>query len=153
VTDVLRTRRLLLVPVTPADARAVVSGPGVAAAGGWPPVDTVEGFRAALDHGGALGWFVTLDGVVVGDCGTHGEADGDLEIRYGIAPPCRGRGYATEVIGALVVWALRTPGVERVVARRVRVENVASRRALERCGFTVDEVDHRYVDYVLGNSK
>jgi RimJ/RimL family protein N-acetyltransferase len=151
VTDTLRTDRLLLVPVTPGDARAVVSGTGVRAAAGWPPVDTVEGLRAALEHGGALGWFVTLDGLVVGDCGTHGEADGDLEIRYGIAPPYRRRGYATEVIAALVAWARRTPEVERVVARRVRVENVASRRALERCGFTVDEVDNRYVSYVLGD--
>jgi hypothetical protein len=35
----------------------------------------------ALRNGHAPGWFVTLDNVVIGDCGTHGDPDerGDID--------------------------------------------------------------------------
>ncbi|HEY0484727.1 MAG TPA: GNAT family protein [Mycobacteriales bacterium] len=150
----LRTDRLVLAPVSAEAARDVVAGrSALPVAPGWPAPDVVETLRAALDHGGDLGWLVVLDGVVVGDCGTYGEAGGDTEIRYAIAPAYRRRGLASEVVAALTGWALAEPGVHRVVARRVRGDNVASRRTLERCGFTLDEVDDRYVSYVYGDSK
>lgn len=151
VTPQLRSDRLVLVPVTPATARAVVDGDlsGLRAGAEWPSAELVEGLSAALEHGGGLGWFVTLDGVVIGDCGVHGgvDADGDVEIGYGIAAPYRRRGYATEVIGALIRWAGEQPGFRRVVARRVLADNVGSRRALERSGFTVEETLGPYVVY------
>jgi RimJ/RimL family protein N-acetyltransferase len=153
VTDQLRTDRLILVPVSPGQARAVVAGDlaGLPAGPDWPPAELVETLSAALEHGGGLGWFVTLDGVVIGDCGVHGGVDaaGDIEIGYGIAPPYRRRGYATEVVGALARWAGQQPGARRVVARRVLADNVGSRRALERSGFAVDEITGRYVGYTL----
>jgi RimJ/RimL family protein N-acetyltransferase len=154
MADLLRTDRLVLVPVTADAARAVVDAvSALPAAPGWPGDDAVEGLRAALEYGGDLGWFVTLDGVVIGDCGTHGETGGVVEIRYAIAPPYRRRGHATEVVAALTRWLSGQPGVRQVVARRVVADNVASRRTLERCGFTVDEVDGRHVSYVLHYSK
>jgi RimJ/RimL family protein N-acetyltransferase len=153
VPDVLRTERLVLVPVSPADADAVLAGDGsrVRAAAGWPPEDTVELLRTAREYGGALGWFVMLGDLVVGDCGTHGPPDdtGDLEIRYAITAPYRRRGFATEVIAALVEWGRRDPAVRRVVGRRIRTDNLGSRRALERCGFALDEVGTRHVSYAL----
>lgn len=149
--DVLHTPRLVLVPVSVREARAALTGDLVTAGAGWPPADTVATLRAGLEYGGALGWFVTLDRVVIGDCGTHGGADahGDLEIAYSIAAPYRRRGYATEVVAALVGWARDLPEVRRVVARRVRTDNLGSRRILERGGFTVDEVGSRHVSYAL----
>jgi RimJ/RimL family protein N-acetyltransferase len=153
VTDQLRTDRLVLVPVSPGQARAVVAGDlsGLRAGAEWPPAERVETLSAALEHGGGLGWFVTLDGVVIGDCGIHGGVDaaGDIEIGYGIAPPYRRRGFATEVVGALTRWAGEQPGARRVVARRVLADNVGSRRVLERSGFAVDEVAGRYVGYTF----
>ena len=153
MTEVLYTPRLVLVPVVAATARAVVAGDAsaVRAGAGWPGDDTVEGLRAALEYGGTFGWFVTLDGVVIGDCGTHGGPDdgGDLEIGYAIAGPYRRRGYATEVVAALADWAARQPGVRRVVARRVLPDNHGSRRALERGGFVVDEAGSGEVGYAL----
>ncbi|MCW2568467.1 MAG: acetyltransferase, family [Mycobacterium sp.] len=153
VTAPLRTDRLVLVPVSPPQARAIVGGDlsGLRAGPDWPSPELVETLSAALEYGGALGWFVTLDGVVIGDCGVHGGVDaaGDVEIGYGIAPSYRRCGYATEVVGALSRWAGEQPAVRRVVARRVLADNVGSRRALERSGFAVDEVAGRYVGYAL----
>ena len=64
----ISTPRLVLVPVAPETAAAIVAGDltGIAAGSGWPHADTLDGLRM----GG--GWLVTLDGVVIGDCGTHG---------------------------------------------------------------------------------
>jgi RimJ/RimL family protein N-acetyltransferase len=147
VLPALRTDRLVLRPVRPEEARAVVDGLTV---GPDPAV-----LWAALEYGGPLGWFVVRDGAVIGDCGTHGgvDADGDLEIRYGIASAYRRQGYATEVVGALVRWAGEQPDVRRVVARRVEVGNLGSRRALERCGFVLTDVHDPYVAYALPHGK
>jgi RimJ/RimL family protein N-acetyltransferase len=139
------TPRLVLVPVAPETAAAIVAGDltGIAAGTGWPHADTVDGLRM----GG--GWLVTLDGVVIGDCGTHGDRsdDGEVEIGYGLAEPYRGRGYGTELVTALSDWLLAQPGVERVVARDVEAANTPSRRALERAGFSLEQVDAERASY------
>lgn len=105
----------------------------------------------ALGHGHAAAWFVTLGGVVIGDCGTHGERDelGDVELGYGLAAPYRGRGYGTEVVAGLSRWLLGQDGVRRVVARRVAVDNTPSRRALERAGFVLESADEQHGWYAL----
>ena len=61
------------------------------------------------------GWLVTLDDLVIGDCGAHGDPSpgGDVEIGYGLAEPYRGRGYGTELVTALSDWLLAQPGVKR----------------------------------------
>jgi RimJ/RimL family protein N-acetyltransferase len=150
----ITTARLVLVPVEADAARAVVSGDlsGVRAGQGWPHDDTIGALRLALDFGGALGWFVTLDGVVIGDCGTHGGPDeaGSVEIGYGLAQPYRGRGYATETADALAAWLLTVPGVRRVVASALRTGNPASRRVLEKAGFHLEGEDAELAWYVRG---
>ena len=60
---------------------------GVQAAEGWPDASILVPFRVAVKRNVELpGWFVTLDGVVIGDCHTHGAADedGDIEIGYAL---------------------------------------------------------------------
>jgi RimJ/RimL family protein N-acetyltransferase len=90
----------------------------------------------AIGSGHAAGWLVTLDGRIIGDCGTHGPADasGTVEIGYGLAAPYRGQGLGTEVVAAISDWLLSRPGVAKVRAAIVPT-NVASRRVLEKCGF------------------
>ncbi len=101
---------------------------------------------------GSYGWLVALaDGeVVIGDCGTLGGIDeaGDIEIGYGLAAPYRGRGYGTELVRGLVGWWRAQPGVRRVVAGTL-VDNTASRRLLERVGFTLEGVDGSEARYAL----
>jgi RimJ/RimL family protein N-acetyltransferase len=148
----ITTSRLHLVPVSREVAAAVVSGDvsAVRAGEGWPHDGTIRGLRMALRHGHAPGWFVTLEDVVIGDCGVHGEPDesGDVELGYGLAESYRGRGYGTEVAISLSRWLLGQDGVQRVVGRAA-LDNPPGRRTLERAGFTLESVDDEYARYVL----
>jgi RimJ/RimL family protein N-acetyltransferase len=148
----LRADRVVLVPQTLAQARALQEGgdAGLDLAPGYPHADTADGLRMWVEHGGPDdgGWFVTLaaDGRVVGDCGTAGPPDdtGRQEIGYGLAAPFRGQGLGTEAVRVMADWLAGLPEV-RVLTADVEVGNVASRRLLERLGFSlVDERDGRW---------
>ncbi len=152
--EVIETPRLVLVPISPELAEAILGGDltGVRAAEGWPHANTLDPFRAAVKRNVELpGWLVTLDDVVIGDCHTHGAADaeGDIEIGYGLAAPYRGRGYGTELVEAFSQWLFGQPGVRRVVARHVTAGNSASRRLLERAGFVLEREDEQHTWYAL----
>jgi RimJ/RimL family protein N-acetyltransferase len=116
---------------------------------GWPHDDTVNGLQMVA-RGHAPGWFVTLGGVVIGDCGTHGEADesGNVELGFGLAAPYRGQGYGTEVVTGLSRWLLDQAGVTRVFGR-VAHDNAPSRRVLERAGFALESADEQHARYAL----
>lgn len=136
------SERLVLRPLTAPEAARIATGDisGWTAGDGWPHDDTRDGL--ALVASGALGWLVTLDGVVIGDCGTTGPVgpDGTVEIGYGLAGQYRGRGYGGEMVRALSRWLLRQPGVRDVVAT-VDAGNTPSRRALHRAGFRARPAD------------
>jgi len=136
--DRIETPSLVLERLDPATARAILDGDlsGVRVGDGWPHDDTLDGLRMAVEGGAPLGWLVLLDGVVIGDCGTHSPPDerGDVEIGYGLAAAFRGQGYGTELVRGLAAWQLAQPGVRRVTAG-VDAANVPSWRALERAGF------------------
>lgn len=143
----LCSERLVLVRQTREAVLALLEGRdcGLPLAEGYPHADTLDGLRLGVEHGEPDwsqqgGWFVTLkeDGRVIGDCGTHGGVDdeGRVEIGYSLAAPWRGRGLGTEAVTALVDWVAGQPGV-RVVEASVQVGNQASRRLLERLGFTL----------------
>jgi RimJ/RimL family protein N-acetyltransferase len=150
--DRIRTPRLVLEPLAPEVARAIVAGDlsGVRPAAGWPHDATLDGIRLGLEHGVSTTWLVLRDGVVIGDCGLHGPPDeeGEVEIGYGLAEPFRGRGYGTELARALSDWVLAQPGVRRVVARNVLAGNAASRVVLERAGFVLESASGTTVSYV-----
>ena len=57
-----------------------------------------------------------------------------MEVAYGTNPAYRGRGYATEVAGALTAFAFAS-GRVRLVRGHTRPDNKASARVLEKCGF------------------
>lgn len=73
---------------------------------------------------------------VVGTAGFKGppDADGVVEIAYGVAPGYQGRGYATEAANALVEFALSDPTVRTVRAHTLPEKN-ASTRVLTKNGF------------------
>ncbi len=84
------------------------------------------------------GWWLILhrvERVLIGEVSFRESPDGTgtVEIGYGVVLAYRGHGYATEAAGAVVDWALRQPGVARVVASCLR-DNVSSRRVLEKLG-------------------
>ena len=75
-------------------------------------------------------------GSVVGSCAFKGppNADGMVEIAYGVEPDFQRRGFATEAAQALTDFAL-TSGKVRVVRAHTKAENNASARVLTKCGF------------------
>ena len=99
-----------------------------------------EMLQGCLDHPDQWEWYsiwmIELkDGTHVGDLSFKGfNADGSVEIGYGIEEEYQGRGYATEAVNAAVMWALQQPGVTRVEAE-TEPDNSASQRVLEKCGF------------------
>jgi len=140
-----------LVPVTVALARAIVSGDlsGVDAAPGWPHADTLDALRPVAESGVADGAFlISHEGRVVGDCGWFGPPDpeGTVEIGYGLAPAFRRRGLGTAAVRDLLEWVEAQEGVTRVTAR-IEATNVASRRLVERLGFTVCGTEGKDVVY------
>ena len=150
----IATARLVLVPMAPEVVAQMLAGDlsGIRAGEGYPHEDTLVPMQTAAKYGVDLpGWFVTLDGVVIGDCHTHGSADeaGDVEIGYGLAEPYRGRGFGSELVKAFSHWLLRQEGIRRVVARHVPIDNVPSRRALESAGFVLEDADEEYTWYAL----
>src|SRR3954447_10994395 len=126
------TARLVLEPLSQETAKAVVEGrpDGLVRGEGWPHADSLDGLRMR-ETSDIEGWLILLDGIVVGDAGTFGvpDANGDVEIGYGLAAPVRGRGLAREFVPALARHLLARPAVRRVVAREVLADNVPSRRA------------------------
>ncbi len=62
------------------------------------------------------------------------DAEGAVEISYGIAPAYTGRGYATEAARLLIAYATSSGQVRMVRAHTLPAEN-ASTRVLKKCGF------------------
>lgn len=74
------------------------------------------------------------DGVVIGTVSCARTTNpAELSVGYDIARSCRGEGYATEALGAVVEHLLSLPGIHRVVAETL-TDHVASRRVMEKAG-------------------
>jgi RimJ/RimL family protein N-acetyltransferase len=91
---------------------------------------SAEGF-AAVDGSGA---FVGLALVPTID-----REAAEVELGYVIAPAFRGRGAATAILALLTDWAFSSAGAERIVLI-IDVDNPASERVAERCGYTREGV-------------
>jgi RimJ/RimL family protein N-acetyltransferase len=150
----LETKRLRLVPHSPAHLLALIEGvhhfeelTGLRAANGLREFmvsedvspEWVSGLRAATVadpwvHG--FGVVHRESGAVIGTAGFKGPPDreGMVEIAYGIVPDHEGRGYATEAAAALVELAAVSGRVRLIRAHTLPTPN-ASTRVLAKCGF------------------
>lgn len=84
-------------------------------------------------------WFSIVDRSSqqeLGSCGFKGppDADGMVELAYGIENDFQGRGYATEAAQSLVSYALDQAEI-RLVRAHTLPDNIASQRVLAKCGF------------------
>jgi ribosomal-protein-alanine N-acetyltransferase len=61
------------------------------------------------------------------------DATGTVEIGYDVLPAYQRHGYATEATSAIMAWFFAQLQVRRIIAD-CDVDNIASRRVLERCG-------------------
>jgi RimJ/RimL family protein N-acetyltransferase len=155
---VLETERLAVRRITEDDAASFLEmerDPEVLRHVGRKPLADVEAYRQKIrtvympwyDRPGGYGPWVILEkrsGEFLGGCSlcpaleSHDAADmgygpGEVEIGYGLRRASWGRGYATELVRALVHRALVELGAARVVAC-VSVANAASIRVLEKAG-------------------
>ena len=84
------------------------------------------------------GFFIVerSSGMVIGSAGFKGppDAQGMVEIAYGVDPSCQGQGFATEAAGALLRYAAADPRVRLLRAHTLPEAN-ASTRVLGKCGF------------------
>lgn len=84
-------------------------------------------------------WFLIRrsDRTVVGsaDFKNIPDANGSVEIGYGLGKQFEHNGYMTEAVRAMCGWALEQPGVSRVVAE-TETDGYASQRILACCGFS-----------------
>jgi RimJ/RimL family protein N-acetyltransferase len=103
--------------------------------------DWLAALRSAIGQGPnpwRHGFFIIekQSGEIVGGAGFKGapDADGMVEIAYGVVPSREGRGYATEAARSLIHFAASEPSVRTIRAHTLPEAN-ASTRVLAKCGF------------------
>lgn len=162
VFSAIDTAHLRLIPFTPQQLLALIEQPErFADLVGFPAAAGLREFFVSGDVSPA--WLASLrtlrhpdpwslgfavlhreSGSIIGSAGFKGapDADGMVEVAYGIVPDFEGRGYATEVTHALVAYAFTSGLVKRFRAHTLPVPN-ASTRVLTKCGFrhTDDVID------------
>ena len=160
----LETPRLNLRPVRPEDApefEAFYGAPEVMEIRKYGVMDR-EVARSQVDimvahwrtHG--FGMWVVEDKATRafgGECGLRWVEDGsEVELSYGLYPPYRGRGLATEAAQAALDFGTHTLGLERIVAFS-RGDNRVSHHVLEKLGMTLEwrreTGTHGLVRYIL----
>jgi len=148
----LATTRLTIVPFTLDLLRAVRGDPALVGRrlhmrvpADWPGPDiaaAIPGFIRQLEPDLSQDdWGVHLVGhtaerTLIGFAGCNNgppDAAGTVEIGYDVLPAYQRHGYATEVMSAIMIWLFAQPQVRRVIAD-CDVDNIASRRVLERLG-------------------
>ena len=141
VVPVLATERLVLRAPRRSDVKAIAALANdrrIAANTARIPhpyaIDDAEQFIAAVNkREGEACFVITLDGAPIGVCSVDLREDGP-EIGYWLGVPHWGRGFATEAARALIDHAFGDLEHETLISG-ARVNNPASRRVLEKCGF------------------
>ncbi|MBZ9662093.1 GNAT family N-acetyltransferase [Mesorhizobium sp. ESP-6-4] len=142
------SKRLSLRRPTTADLDFLVdlfSRPELVAHRPDPTPDTPQQSSAKLardiDHWDKYGfgrWAAEAKGRLVGFGGVTVSNDFEgLNLSYHLHPDSWGRGYASELVMEALCAAFLTLEAQRVIAL-ARPANPASRRVLEKCGFTFD---------------
>lgn len=158
----LKTARLTLLALDPELARLQAEDPaaflcklGVAPLGDWPPepfdYEVAEWARTGLardpDGAGWYGWLLLEDEGearpprLIGAAALIGrpDLDGEVELGFGVLTAHQGRGFASETVAALSMWAFNQ-GALRVIAH-VAESHQSGRRALQKNGFDQADVN------------
>lgn len=136
-------------PIAPRHAEAVqalASHPDVVATTNLPdpyPEDGAETWIAyvvpRMRDGAEYAYAIMKDGELVGINGLTNVKPNEAELGYWIGKPYWNQGLATAANRLLLDEAFRGIGLRRVYARPLK-RNAASRRVLEKLGFTLDRI-------------
>lgn len=148
----LETERLLLRPLTPADAAdifAYASDPEVARTTTWHPHTSIDASREFIawaqhryDMGAPepFGMVLKATNTVIGACGlTPTWAHQRGELGYALGRPYWGQGLTTEAVRAVVAYGFTSLRLNRIEARCM-VENIASERVMQKAGLTLEGI-------------
>ena len=143
----LETERLTITEFTPEMAREVHENSLDEANRRFLPDEVFETIAEAEEtvrflmsrYGGTEGplvYPVTLkDGREIGHVQAVPVEDGGWEAGYHIGERYTGKGYATEAVSAFLPEVMKRLGIRRI-SGICAAENAASRRVMEKCGFT-----------------
>ncbi|CAN7466453.1 GNAT family N-acetyltransferase [Rhizobium leguminosarum] len=105
------------------------------------PAESAERLARDIGHWKEHGfgrWAVEANGTLIGFGGvTVSKEFDDLNLSYHLQPESWGQGYATELVRETLTFAFDNLHADRVIGL-VRPVNAASKRILEKCGFTFD---------------
>ena len=152
----LETKRLVLRKPRLEDARAIFEGwtqdQEVTRYLTWRPHERIEQTEAFV-QGCIRAWegetrfpyVITLKGTgeVIGIIDPRMEGP-KVGIGYGAARAYWGKGYVPEATRAIIDWAFRQPTIFRVYAT-TDVENIASRRVMEKVGMQCEGILRKYI--------
>ncbi|MGW4793667.1 GNAT family N-acetyltransferase [Nonomuraea sp. NPDC004297] len=147
----IATERLTLRPFGPGDApriRSIVQSGARFLPPGAPA--KVSGIAGWLAHGvhelrragqGVHLAMIDAEGLIVGAISLFKTSwsAGTAEVGYGVHPLYQGRGFATEAVRGLTVYAFETLGLRRIDLT-ARLDNLASLRVAGKAGFTWEGV-------------
>jgi RimJ/RimL family protein N-acetyltransferase len=106
------------------------------------PEEWIERYEEGRRDGSREG-FAAIDGdgrfVGLALAPTIDREGAEVELGYIVVPHARGRGVATEMLRQLTRWAFDEAGALRI-ALVIDVENAASERVAERCGYVREGV-------------
>jgi RimJ/RimL family protein N-acetyltransferase len=154
----IEAARLALRPIYRPVARMLLDGGvprGLSFAPGYPSRFSLEVMELVVEAQGPgrFGPYFMIrkaDRMIVGEIGCSiGGAGGTGKVGYTVVEPCWGQGYATEALRALLGYVLAEPDMHRVVAETM-VDNIASRRVMEKAGMTYcsQHLDDEYGELV-----
>jgi ribosomal-protein-alanine N-acetyltransferase len=146
----IETERLLLVVLVPEDLEALIAGDlgrALLLTGfTFLPEDPKLGsdlswhLKALRSDSNQRSWRIRVivercSNTVVGSINLKGppDADGDVEIGWGVIENVRRKGYATEASAAVLKWAVQQPGV-RSISATIPDDNYPSQRLATRLG-------------------
>lgn len=153
---ILETERLVFRPFTTDDFSLLAelhSDPQVQRyiGGMWTPEEVQRRLDYYMSQQGELGWskwkaYLKADGSFVGRAGVSVDLHtGEPELGYSFARRAWGHGLASETARAIVAWMWANTALDAITAFAV-VDNLASRRALEKVGMTFVGEDWRHED-------
>jgi [ribosomal protein S5]-alanine N-acetyltransferase len=154
---VLETERLILRPITMADAEDVFDYAKDSESNKympWPIHRTIEDTYAYFEtipknHAARerLGFAITLkpNGKFIGSCDFHSISVNHHRVMMGYVLNRKywGNGYMTETVRELIRFALEEMGMHRVAAT-CDEDNIRSARVMERCGMALEGVFRDY---------